>query len=325
MAASSFGPSLLLRALVVAVLARMDRLGVAFVAGIGLGIVEQHILWNTTTAGAVEVALFLTVMVTLPWLRPLGARRSETISWLSIRPWRPTPRAIRESTIGRWLAPGTTIVAAALAVVCVLLMTNATAYTVVAITAFAVIGLSVAVTTGLLGELSLGMFAIGGVGAIVSIPVANATGNFLLAFAAAALAGGVATLLIGIPALRAPGLMLTVTTLSFALAAQLWGFRQPWAFGSGEVPGQPVIGSLRIDTGRSYAVFAIAVFVVALAVAWNLAALGSCPPLPSGRDNEAAARAFALPGDTDQGARAARRVVRSPGWAVRCTRTRCRR
>jgi ABC-type branched-subunit amino acid transport system ATPase component/branched-subunit amino acid ABC-type transport system permease component len=294
-AASSFGPSLLLRALVVAVLARMDRLGVAFVAGIGLGIVEQQILWNTTTAGAVELALFVTVMVTLPWLRPLGVRRSETISWLTIRPWRPTPRAIRETTIGRWLAPATTIIATSLAVGIVLLMTNATAYTVVAIAAFAVIGLSIAVTTGLLGELSLGMFAIGGVGAIVSIPIATATGNFALAFASAAVAGGFATLAIGVPALRAPGLMLTVTTLSFALAAQLWGFRQPWAFGSGETPGQPVIGSLRIDTGRSYALFAIVVFVIALTVAWNLRRSGVARRYRAVRDNEAAARAFALP------------------------------
>jgi ABC-type branched-subunit amino acid transport system ATPase component/branched-subunit amino acid ABC-type transport system permease component len=294
-AASAFGPSLLLRALIAAVLARMDRIGVAFVAGIGLGIVEQQILWNTRTSGVVEVVLFLAVMVTLPWLRPLGSRRSETVSWLSIRPWRATPRAIRESTIGRWLGPATTLVASALAIVCVLLMTNATAYTVVAITAFAVVGLSVAVTSGLLGELSLGMFAIGGVGACVSIPVANETGNFLLAFAAAAVVGAITTLAIGIPALRAPGLMLTVTTLSFALAAQLWGFGQSWAFGVGERPGQPVIGSWAIDTGRSYALFALAVLVVALAVAWNVRRSGVGRRYRAVRDNEAAARAFALP------------------------------
>lgn len=294
-AASAFGPSLLLRALVVAVLARMDRLGMAFVAGIGLGIVEQQILWNTTAAGVVEVALFVTVMVALPWLRPLGPRRSESISWLSIRPWRPTPRAIRDSPIGRWLAPGTAVVASGLAVALVLVSSNSAAYSIVAITAFAVIGLSIAVTTGLLGELSLGMFAIGGVGAIVSIELATSTGNFLLAFTGAAVAGGVATLLIGIPALRAPGLMLTVTTLSFALAAQLWGFRQPWAFGSGETPGQPVVGAFRIDTGRSYALLSIVVFLLALAVAWNLRRSGIGRRYRAVRDNESAARALALP------------------------------
>ena len=294
-AASSFGPSLLLRALVVAVLARMDKIGLAFMAGIGLGIVEQQILWNTKTSGVVEVVLFVTVMVTLPWLRPLGSRRSETVSWLAVRPWRPTPRAIRETAIGRWAGPVTTVVAAAAAIGAVMLMTNSAAYTVVAVTSFAVVGLSVAVTSGLLGELSLGMFAIGGVGAIVSIEVAARTSNFLLAFAAAAVAGAVATMLIGIPALRAPGLMLTVTTLAFALAAQLWGFGQSWAFGAGERPGQPVIGSFAVDTGRRYGVFAILVFVVALAGAWNVRRSGVGRRYRAVRDNEAAARAFALP------------------------------
>ncbi len=294
-AASAFGPSLLLRALVVAVLARMDRITVCFFAGVALGVVEQQVLWNTDTSGVVEVVLFLAVMAALPWMRTLGTRRSGTASWLTVRPWRATPRAIRETTIGRCLAPVTTVVASMLAIGAVQVMTNSAAYTVVAITAFALVGLSVAVTSGLLGELSLGMFAVGGVGAVVSIPVANDTGNFLLAFAAAALAGAVATTVIGIPAMRSPGSLLTVTTLAFALAAQLWGFGQTWAFGDGRRPGQPVIGPWSIDTGRTYGVFAIVVFVGALAVAWNLRRSGVGRRYRAVRDNADAARAFALP------------------------------
>ena len=40
------GPSLLLPALAAAVVARMESLPVAFVAGVGLGALEQLVLWN---------------------------------------------------------------------------------------------------------------------------------------------------------------------------------------------------------------------------------------------------------------------------------------
>ena len=81
------------------------------------------------------------------------------------------------------------------------------------------VGVSLAVLTGWGGNISLGQFAIVGVGAM-------ATGNALIrwnldAFASLALAvvaGAVASVLIGVPALRIRGLYLAVTTLAFAVA-----------------------------------------------------------------------------------------------------------
>jgi ABC-type branched-subunit amino acid transport system ATPase component/ABC-type branched-subunit amino acid transport system permease subunit len=294
-AASSFGPSLLLRSLAVAVLARMDRLGVAFGAGIVLGIVEQQVLWNSTTPGAVELVLFVVVVVGLLVMRPLGQRRATPVSWLTVRPWRPLPRELADLRSVRLLGPAVAIGAALAALVVLAFVTNAAAYSIVAILAFAVVGISVAITTGLLGELSLGMFAVGGAGAVVSIVLATQTGNFLLAFAAAALVGAAVAVVVGLPSLRTPGLLLTVTTLAFALAAALWGFERPWAFGDGERPGQPVIGSLRLDTGRSYGVLCVIVLLCVLAVAWNVRRSGLGRRFVAVRDNEAGARAFTLP------------------------------
>ncbi|MEZ5220574.1 MAG: ATP-binding cassette domain-containing protein [Ilumatobacteraceae bacterium] len=294
-AASSFGPSLLLRSLAVAVLARMDRLGVAFGTGVVLGIVEQQVLWNTSTAGVVELVLFGVVVVGLLAMRPLGQRRTTPVSWLSVRPWRPLPRELADLPSVRFLAPAIAVIASVAALAVLATVTNAAAYSIVAIIAFAVVGISVAITTGLVGELSLGMFAVGGAGAAVSIVLATETGNFVLAFAAASIVGAAVAVAVGLPALRTPGLLLTVTTLAFALAAALWGFEQPWAFGDGERPGQPVIGNLRLDTGRRYGVLSVGVLLVVLTVAWNVRRSGLGRRFVAVRDNDAGARAFTVP------------------------------
>src|SRR5436190_7217805 len=63
--ADSFGPSLLLRALTAAVIARMESLPIALGAGVGIGVVEQLLRWNyPRQAGLVDVTLFaVTVLV----------------------------------------------------------------------------------------------------------------------------------------------------------------------------------------------------------------------------------------------------------------------
>src|SRR2546421_509880 len=56
--AQTFGPSLLLRALAAAAIGRMSSLGGALAAGVGIGVLEQLLLWNYSQAGLVEVVLF---------------------------------------------------------------------------------------------------------------------------------------------------------------------------------------------------------------------------------------------------------------------------
>ena len=63
------GPAVLLPALAAAVVARMESLPVAFVAGIGLGIVEQVVRWNTSGSPSFVDALFL-VVILVALLRP---------------------------------------------------------------------------------------------------------------------------------------------------------------------------------------------------------------------------------------------------------------
>src|SRR5207237_1434892 len=150
--------------------------------------------------------------------------------------------------------------------------------------------------TGLGGQLTLGQFALAGLGAVASYKVADATGNFVLAFAAAALAAGGASLLIGIPALRIRGLMLAVTTLSFALASASWVLQQPWAFSGGVDTGRPIIGSVALESGQSYYWFALVVLALVFGWAHVLRSGPFGRLLIATRDNEDNVRAFGVDG-----------------------------
>jgi branched-chain amino acid transport system permease protein len=79
------------------------------------------------------------------------------------------------------------------------------------------------------GQISLAQVALMGVGAFVT---ARANADFSVPLPLAILLGMagavVASLAIGLPALRIRGLALAITTLAFAFAASRWLFLQPW-------------------------------------------------------------------------------------------------
>jgi ABC-type branched-subunit amino acid transport system ATPase component/ABC-type branched-subunit amino acid transport system permease subunit len=294
----SFGPGLLLRALTGAVVARMTSLPIALGAGIGLGVVEQLLLWNHPRAGLVEVALFVVIRVALLLQRGIGTRDDEKGSWAATQAFRPLPEAIAALPAVRHFPKVLAAVSLAVALLLPLAMSNSSAVKLTQIVAFAVVGLSVAVVTGLGGQLSLGQFAVAGIGAVVSFHVSSRAGSFPLAFAYAGVAGAVASLLIGIPALRIKGLLLTVTTLGFALVTTSWLLQQSWALGGGVEPGRPIIFGTALDTGRQYYYVALAVLVVAMLLAWNVRRGGFGRLLIAVRDNEDGARAFTVPART---------------------------
>src|ERR1041385_1242949 len=211
----SFGPSLLLRALTGAVVARMSSFPVALVAGAGLGVVEQLLLWNYPQSGLVEVALFVTIVAALAIGRPRAARTDEKGSWAAVQALRPLPDELRQVWLVRHLGHIVVAVALVIAALAPLVISNTNAVFITGVYAFAIIALSVGVVTGLGGQLSLGQFAVAAIGALVSYQIARRTGNYVLSFAYAGGAGAAVSLLIGIPALRIRGLLLTVTTLSF--------------------------------------------------------------------------------------------------------------
>lgn len=294
-AGETFGPSLLLRALAGAVIAKMDSLPRALAAGLGIGVVEQLLLWNYPKSNLADVVLFVIILGALLLQRGLGTRESEKGSWTSVQGWRPLPDAIRRLPEIRWAGWALGAVGIVVGLALPAITTNANAVNLTSIMAFAIVGLSVGIITGLGGQLSLGQFAVGAVGAIASYQVSSRIGEFPLAFLYAGLAGATASLVIGLPALRIKGLLLTVTTLGFASVATGWLLRQPWAFGQGVNPGRPIIGHTALDTGKQYYYVAFAALVVMTLLARNIRHSGLGRRLIAVRDNEDNARAFTVP------------------------------
>ena len=294
----TFGPGLLLRALAGAVLARMNNLPLALGGGVALGIIEQLLLWNKPQSGLVEVALFVIILLTLLLQRQRGGRDEEKGSWAAVQALRPVPEVLQRLWLVRNLGGILAVAALMVAAVLPLFVSNSTSITMVSIIGFAIIGLSVGIVTGLGGQLSLGQFAVGAIGAWASYEVSSRTGNFGLAFLYAGLAGAVISLVIGLPALRIRGLFLTVTTLSFALVTPAFLLQQEWVLGDGVDPGRPCLTSSceqALDTGKAYYLFALPVLVIVFLLARNVRTGGFGRLLTAIRDNEDAARAFTVP------------------------------
>ena len=291
----SFGPGLLLRALVAAVLGRMTSLPIALAGGIAVGVIEQVLLWNYPQGGLVEAVLFAVILVALLVQRGLGGREEEKGTWAAVQAWRPLPEAFLRVPAIRFLPWVLGLTALTGAALLPLVITNGAAATLVLIIAYAIVGLSVGIVTGLSGQLSLGQFALGSVGAVVSFYVSSRTGNFFLSFLYAGLAAATASLVVGLPALRIRGLLLAVTTLSFGLATSTWLLQQPWMLGEGLDPGRPILNGTALASGKAYYGMALFVLVVTFWLARNVRASGIGRRLIAVRDNEDNARAFTIP------------------------------
>jgi len=289
------GPGLLMRALAAAVIARMTSLPIALAAGLGVGVVEQVLLWNDPRGGTVEMVLFLIVLVTLLLQPRQGGRDDEKGSWAAVQPWAPLPEALRAVWTIRMIGPLTAGVAGVVALLLPLVITNSAAIILVSIMGFGLVGLSLSIVTGLSGQLSLGQFALAGVGATVSWVVTLHTGSFPLGFLAAGLVAAAVSLIIGLPALRIRGLMLAVTTLGFALAAQSWLLQQSWMLADGVDPGRPIVGGFTFDTGKRYYYVALAALAFGVWLTANVWRGGLGRRLRAIRDNEDGARAFTVP------------------------------
>jgi ABC-type branched-subunit amino acid transport system ATPase component/ABC-type branched-subunit amino acid transport system permease subunit len=294
---SSFGPGLLVRALAGAVLARMTNLPGALAAGLGIGVLEGLLFANYPRGSLIEVALFVVILLAMLVQSREGGREEEKGSaWSAVQPWRAVPDAyarVRSIRALPWVMGAIGLV---LAVVVPAFVGTNSVITLTGILGFVMVGLSVGLITGLSGQLSLGQFALAGVGAAASYQIVRHTGNVPLGLLYGGIAAGATSIVLGLPALRVRGLFLTVTTLSFALVVTAWGLQQPWALGANGVdPGRPIIAGHLLDTGKSYYFFSLAVFLALFAIARNVRRTGFGRLLIAVRDNEDNARAFALP------------------------------
>jgi ABC-type branched-subunit amino acid transport system ATPase component/ABC-type branched-subunit amino acid transport system permease subunit len=304
------GPSLLLRALVVALIARMQSLPLTLVGGIAVGVFEQIVQINVDPqdSGIVDFYLFLAAIV-LVWMGARG-RRADA-GWSTDAPVKPIPERLKNIWyVRRMPQVGFLLVFGFFAAVPLFLTKASQEFLWTDIVIFALVALSITPLTGWAGQLSLGQFAFAGLGALTMAMVSNGldipvpldlwdmslTLSWFPAAAVSTTVGVVAAILIGIPTLRVRGLFLAVVTLAFAVACWTWLFEQPmWyetEFGATTPTVEPPeVGGIDFSNRRTmyYLCFGV-LFVTALLVA-RLRRTGPGRSMIAVRDNEEMAAA----------------------------------
>lgn len=290
------GPALLLPPLAAAVLARMEHLPRAFLAGVGIGILQQATFWTTSRSSATDVAFLVVILGALFAQRDRLSRADDAAasSWVGAQESTPVPRELAqlpEVVWGRRLAVAA-VVAVGLIAPAWLTVSQLNLVGTVALI-YAVVGVSLVMLTGWSGQLSLGQFAIAGVGAVTAANLLDHRVDLLLVLPAAAGAGAVGALAVGLPALRIRGLFLGVTTLALAVAMSTY-FLNPSYFASIlplTVDRPVVLTRFALSDERTLYYFTLVVLTMVVALARNLRASQVGRRLVAVRDNERAAQA----------------------------------
>jgi ABC-type branched-subunit amino acid transport system permease subunit len=304
----ALSPDLLLYALTAALLGAMINLTVAFIAGVGMGVFLELLQWNVSSPAKQQLIIFLVVMAVL--LVRVGALRRGTrtgdrSTWehgaaTTVRPSTDYLRR-RVSVVGIWLC---VLVPALLP----LFLSVGNDVLMSQICIYAVIALSLTMLTGWAGQVSLGQFALVAVGALVAVHLGTSLPLPLVMLYGGAVTAVVAVI-VGLPALRVPGLFLAVTTLAFAIFMQNAVLATPCITVPGlnrtlctglpnpayTVVNRPSLLGLSLVSQRSFAWFSLGVLVLSVFIVKVWRDKGIARRLVAVRDNELAAAAMGIP------------------------------
>lgn len=222
---ADIGPAVLLFSLAAAVIARMESFGVAFAAGIAIGITEQSIYFFSRDPDIAQAIMLPVLLVVMLLQRNTLSRGQDTglSSYKQVTEFRPVPPEMRHLPEVAWakFALAAVGVAVMLGLPYIVGLKQQILGSVVLI--YAIVAVSLVILTGFAGQISLGQWGLSGIGALVAGGLAaHLHADFFVTLLAAGVAGSVASLIVGLPALRIQGLYLAVTTVAFALAVQVY-------------------------------------------------------------------------------------------------------
>jgi ABC-type branched-subunit amino acid transport system ATPase component/ABC-type branched-subunit amino acid transport system permease subunit len=230
--AATLGPTLLLLALGAATFGAFTSIPLTLAGGVALGVIQQVTLQISGKQGDAQVVLLLVILaVVVIRGRAIGEAFSITGAGVS----HPTPRPVPAILTGHWVVTRRTQIACAVGLLGAVLLpflpalsAESRRFQLSLITCYALVAVSLCLLVGWTGQVSLGHFALVGLGAFVTARLADEHISLLVILALAGLAGATAMVVVGVPALRVPGLSLAVTSLGLAVIAPTWLFRQPW-------------------------------------------------------------------------------------------------
>ena len=313
----SLGYTTLLFALAAAVVAKMESVPTAVLAGVGIGIIDFATVQNTGESSISRAVMLVFILVALVFQKGSAARAKDTgvSSFKALQEFRPIPpelQGLKEIRLAK-SALLALVLAAFLLAPFVVGDPDLTRLTFLPI--FAMVGLSLVVLTGWAGQISLGQFAFVGVGTVTAAKLYLDHGwDFWLTLIAAAVAGAIVAALVGLPALRVQGLLLAVTSLALAAAADGYLFVDKnekykvgqWILPSDDVllPERPVLWG-RVDYqriaengffsgDRGYYYFCVILLVLMFLAVSSYRRNHGGRLLIASRDNERAAQSYSI-------------------------------
>jgi branched-chain amino acid transport system permease protein len=295
-AISGFG--LLLRALAAGVIGRMESLPVTFAAAVLLTTGQQVLFFGTRHSGPDSGLLLVVVIVALLVQRRKIGRLEDTAStWQAVQEVRPVPKELAQFPEVRFLRLGLGAAALLLLVVLPFLLTPSKTSLASVIMLYAIVGLSLVILTGWSGNVSLGQWALVGVGGLIAGRLASEAdpADFFLILLIAGLAGAAISVVIGLPALRIRGLFLGVTTLAFALAAGSWLFSFDFLAEHAGIRRPVMFGIWDVTAEKDFYFICFAFLLASLVVGRNLRRARFGRVLIAMRDNEKTAQALGVP------------------------------
>ena len=294
------GPAILLAPLAAAVVARMESLLVAFLAAIGLGVLEEVVRLNVSKQ-ALQTLVFLAVILIALLLQHRSDSRAELAdesSWSAAGALQPIPAALRALPEVRGIRIAAVAIGITVALSLPAFLSSSRLDQVSVGLVYGLAALSLVVLSGWTGTTSLGQFALVGVGAVVAGDLMMRFNlDFFLSMALAGAAGALAAVVLGLPALRVRGQYLAVTTLAFAVAANDFFFN-PTNYAD-QLPSsvlRPVLWK-RFSLQDEGDLYLVCLGVLALAVVL-IAGLRKARPgraILATRDNRRAAEAASVP------------------------------
>lgn len=294
---SADAPQLLLVPLTAAVVGGMERIGVAAIAAVGIGVIDQIVYWNYPRSSTVDVVLFAVVLLALLIRRRGPAGRSEAGSdhiALAPRPLSPIARALPEVRVARvvlW------VVLLLVAVAVPALLDNAQLVFGSNLAIYGILAISLAVLTGWAGLISLGQFAFAGIGAAASAYVlVTLRLDVLIALPVGMVVGALAAAAVGIPAIRFRSLFFAVTTFALAVPVSTW-LLNPTEFPAltpAFIDRPYVAGRWSLESPLSYYYFCLLALALVIVAQRNLRRARSGRAILATRDNPRLAAAMTV-------------------------------
>jgi ABC-type branched-subunit amino acid transport system ATPase component/ABC-type branched-subunit amino acid transport system permease subunit len=313
----TIGPETLLLGLSAALIGGMRSFPRAVAGAIGVGVLYQVLVYNfPNTVGLVQFVVLILVLVLVARMSRADDLGSETFSFAPRVP--PVPERLREIWWVRrmpQLLAGAALLGAIVLPIVVSQSFHQQTYSMVL--AFALCAVSVTVLTGWGGQLSLGQMAFAGIGALSAAAFVRGVtfdigwrstrilqGSlpkvpFVLALLLGALVACGVAVVVGFGALRVKGLLLGVSTLAFAIAAQAYIFSRPIFTGTVDATTVQLprgkLGPVDLaHLNRAYYYFTLAALVIVLILVGHLRRTGIGRTIIGVRENEPAASAVTV-------------------------------